>query len=66
MRKINATSIILLVYLCIMAYIGMPNKSDISWFQYIATIIATLCVIGLLRYVQIKRFKKRHKMEDKD
>jgi hypothetical protein len=66
MRKINATSIILIAYLCIMAYIGFPDKNDTSWFQYIATIVATLCVIGLLRYVQIKRFKKRHKMDNKD
>lgn len=61
MKKINITSIVLLAYLGLMGYIGWPGGQETpDWTQYILVIAATLFVILLLRYVQIRRMKKRH------
>ncbi|MDR0429172.1 MAG: hypothetical protein LBH58_01670 [Tannerellaceae bacterium] len=62
MKKVNITSIILLVYLIAMSIIGWPgNKPNPDWTQYFLVIGLTIAVILLLRFVQIKRVKSRKK-----
>ena len=60
MKKINLTTLVLLVYLAVMSFIGWPaNRPDASYAGYFGAIGATLVIILLLRYVQIKRWKMR-------
>ena len=62
MNKINITTIALLIYLLIMSIIGWPGKQvNPNYIQYFAVIGATLLIIFLLRFLQIKRFKNRDK-----
>lgn len=62
MKKVNITSLLLLIYLIVMSVIGWPgNKPDADWTQYFLVIGLTLAVILLLRFVQTKRFKAREK-----
>jgi putative Mn2+ efflux pump MntP len=62
MKKINITTIVLLIYLLIMSIIGWPGKQvNPNYIQYFAVIGATLLIIFLLRFLQIKRFKNRDK-----
>jgi putative Mn2+ efflux pump MntP len=62
MKKINITTIALLIYLLIMSIIGWPGKQvNPNYIQYFAVIGATLLIIFLLRFLQIKRFKNRDK-----
>ncbi len=65
MKKINITTIVLLVYLTVMAYIGRPaNQETPDYAEYYGVIGLTLVIIGLLRYVQIRRFKIRQKSKE--
>lgn len=65
MKKINITTIVLLVYLVVMAYIGRPaNQETPDYVEYYGVIGLTLVIIGLLRYVQIRRFKMRQKNKE--
>ncbi|MDR1202477.1 MAG: hypothetical protein LBL58_12750 [Tannerellaceae bacterium] len=65
MKKINITSVVLLIYLIVMSVIGWPgNKPNPDWTQYFLIIGLTLGVILLLRFVQIKRFKSREKLRN--
>ncbi|MDO4755974.1 MAG: hypothetical protein Q4A54_06495 [Parabacteroides sp.] len=62
MRKVNITTIGLLIYLVIMSVIGWPGKQvNPDYVQYFSVIGVTLLIIGLLRFLQIKRLKNRDK-----
>lgn len=66
MKKINITSLALLAYLIIMAVIGWPGgkKAVLNYTEYFCMIGATLLVILLLRYLQIRRMKIRDKWKN--
>lgn len=65
MKKINITSIVLLIYLIVMSVIGWPgSKPNPDWPQYFLIIGLTLAVIFLLRFVQVKRLKTREKLRN--
>lgn len=66
MKKINITSIALLVYLIVMSVIGWPggNGAQLTYTEYFCMIGATLLVIGLLRFAQIKRLKARNQWKE--
>lgn len=67
MKKINITTLVLLIYLLVMSFIGWPGKNPQNTYtEYFLMIGATLCVIFLLRFLQIKRYKMRNKLKDKD
>lgn len=60
MKKINFTSVVLLIYLLVMAVIGWPGKKlEPDYTEYFCVIGATALIICVLRFVQIKRFKIR-------
>lgn len=62
MKKINITTFALLAYLVVMGVIGWPgNNPENSYTEYLLIIGATLVIILLLRYLQIKRFRMRDK-----
>ena len=62
MKKINITTIALLVYLIVMSIIGWPgNNSGNNYTEYFLMIGATLVIIILLRYLQVKRLRMRDK-----
>ena len=63
MKKVNITTAVLLIYLIVMSIIGWPGKQA-NPVQYFGVIAATVLVIGLLRFLQIKRLKIRDKMKD--
>ena len=65
MKKVNITTAVLLFYLIVMSIIGWPGKqADPDYVQYFCVFGATILVIGLLRFLQIKRLKIREKMKD--
>ena len=54
-----------MIYLIVILIIGWPGKqADPNYVQYFGVIAATVLVIGLLRFLQIKRLKIRDKMKD--
>ena len=59
MKKVNITTAVLLIYLIVMS-----KQADPDYVQYFGVIAATVLVIGLLRFLQIKRLKIRDKMKD--
>ena len=66
MKKRNIITIILLIYLGIMAYIGWPNYIGEGRYREYAGIIAgTLVAIFALRYVQGKKEKMREYYKEK-
>ena len=61
MKKRNIITIILLIYLGIMAYIGWPNYIDEGrYWEYAGIIAGTLVAIFALRYEQCKKEKMRN------
>lgn len=65
MKRINITTFVLLIYLVVMGVIGWPGKHpDSSYLNYFAVMGATLVIIFLLRYVQIKRYRLRQKRRE--
>ena len=61
MKKRNIITIILLIYLGIMAYIGWPNYIDEGrYWEYAGIIAGTLVAIFALRYVQGQKEKMRN------
>ena len=61
MKKSNLITIILLIYLGVMAYIGWPNYIDEGrYWEYAGIIAGTLVAIFALRYVQGKKEKMRN------
>ncbi|MDD2953300.1 MAG: hypothetical protein PHC95_09080 [Parabacteroides sp.] len=67
MKKINITTIALLVYLIVMSIIGWPgNNPENNYTEYFLIIGATLVVIILLRYLQVKRMRMRGKWDKED
>ena len=61
MKKRNIITIILLIYLGIMAYIGWPNYIyEGRYWEYAGIIAGTLVAIFALRYVQGKKEKMRN------
>ena len=67
MKKINITTIALLVYLIVMSIIGWPgNNPGNSYTEYFLMISVTLVIILLLRYLQAKRLKIRDKWKKDD
>ena len=65
MKKVNITTAVLLIYLIVMSIIGWPGKqANPDYVQYFGVIAATVLVIGLLRFLQIKRLKIRDKIKD--
>lgn len=67
MKRINITSIVLLIYLVIMSVIGWPgNKPNPNYLEYSIIIGITLVVIILLRFMQIKRLKSREKFREEN
>lgn len=66
MKKVNLTTAVLLIYLIIMSIIGWPGKqADPDYVQYFGVTAVTVLVIGLLRFLQIKRLKIRNKKKDR-
>ncbi|MBE6302184.1 MAG: hypothetical protein E7085_10120 [Parabacteroides distasonis] len=62
MKRINITTIALLIYLVIMSIICYPkNQVNPDYIQYYSVIGVTLVTIFLLRFLQIKRLKNREK-----
>lgn len=67
MKRINLTTLVLLLYLAVMSVIGWPgNRPDASYTGYFAVIGATLAIIFLLRYLQIKRWKMRQQRRENE
>ena len=67
MKKINITTIALLVYLIVMSIIGWPgNNPGNNYTEYFLMIGATLVIITLLRYLQVKRLRMRDKLNKDD
>ena len=67
MKKINITTIALLVYLIVMSIIGWPgNNPGNNYTEYFLMIGATLVIIILLRYLQVKRLRMRDKWNKDD
>lgn len=65
MKKINITSAVLLIYLIIMSVVGWSGRNPSNnYTEYFCMIGATLFVIALLRYLQIKRMKMREKRRE--
>ncbi len=63
MKRINITSLVLLVYLAVMAVIGWPGKqAEPNYTEYFCIIGLSIAVILLLRYVQIRRMKIREQL----
>ena len=61
MKKRNIITIILLIYLGILAYLGRPNYIDEGrYWEYAGIIAGTLVAIFALRYVQGKKEKMRN------
>lgn len=62
MKKINITTAVLAIYLIVMSIIGWPGKqAEPDYVQYFCVIGATILVIILLRFLQIKRHRIREK-----
>ena len=52
MKKVNITTAVLLIYLIVMSIIGWPGRqADPDYVQYFGVIVATVLVIGLLRFL---------------
>lgn len=67
MKKINITTIALLVYLIVMSIIGWPgNNPGNNYTEYFTMIGTTLVIIILLRYLQVKRLRMRDKWNKDD
>lgn len=67
MKKINITTIALLVYLIVMSIISWPgNNPGNNYTEYFLIIGATLVFIILLRYLQVKRLRTRDKWNKDD
>ena len=67
MKKINITTIALLVYLIVMSIIGWPgNNPGNNYTEYFFMIGDTLVIIILLRYLQVKRLRMRDKWNKDD
>lgn len=65
MKKINITTIVLLIYLIVISVISWPgNKPGANYTEYFSIMGITLVIIILLRFVQIKRMKTRQKWND--
>lgn len=70
MKRINFTTLALLVYLIVIGFISWPARNpQVTFSDYWTIMGITLGLIILLRFVQIKRFKlreKRRKNEEKE
>lgn len=67
MKKINITSLLLLVYLIVMSVMGWPgNKPNPDYKSYFLIMGISVAAILLLRYVQIRRMKFRNKQKDNE
>lgn len=68
MKKVNITSLALLLYLIVMSVIGWPGRANatLNYPEYFGMIGATLVVILLLRFLHIKRMKIRQKWKDEN
>lgn len=67
MKKSNLITIILLIYLGVMAYIGWPKFEAGQYVEYFAIILVTLIVIFLLRVVLRKKERlKRERQQQQD
>ncbi len=69
MKKVNITSLALLLYLIVMSVLGWPGRANapLNYTEYFLMIGATLLIILLLRFVHTKRYKMRNKIkEDKE
>lgn len=68
MKKSNLITIILLIYLGVMAYIGWPKFIEAGqYIEYFAIILVTLIVIFLLRVVLCKKERlKRERQQQQD
>lgn len=65
MKKINITTIVLLIYLIVISVISWPgNKPDANYTEFFSITGITLVIIILLRFVQIKRMKIRKQWKD--
>lgn len=67
MKKVNITSIALLIYLVVMSVLGWPGRNaNLSYTQYFCIIGGTVLIIILLRFLQIKRLKMRDKWKEEN
>lgn len=67
MKRSNTIPAILLIYLAVMAYLGLKGlrTGQTSLFAYIATIVVTLGVIFLLRkFLQRQERLRQERLDD--
>ncbi|WP_280766961.1 hypothetical protein [Parabacteroides sp. PFB2-10] len=66
MKKVNITSLALVAYLIVMSVLGWPGRANapMDYTEYFCMIGATLVIIVLLRFLQIKRKKMRDKWKE--
>ncbi|MCH5328626.1 MAG: hypothetical protein J1E02_06365 [Coprobacter sp.] len=67
MKKSNLVTVVLLVYLAVMACIGWPHYiGEGRYGEYIGIIAITLIAIFALRYVQGKKERMRDRNRNND
>lgn len=67
MKRVNFTTIALLVYLLVIGFISWPAKNpQITFREYWTIMGITLALILLLRVFQIKRLKLREKRREEE
>jgi hypothetical protein len=66
MKRVNITTIVLSIYVFVMAIMGWPGRNPGQGYtQYFVVLAASIVVILVLRYVQIKRMKARDEFINK-
>ena len=55
MKKSTILTVILLIYLAVMAYLGLPMFYEDKYLEYFGIIIITLIIIFALRWVLRKK-----------
>ncbi len=64
-KKSIAVPVLLLIYLAVMAYIGLPRLHEGHYWQYFGIIAATLAIIVLLHFsLKYREQQKNRQKED--
>ena len=67
MKRVNFTTLALLVYLLVIGFISWPGKNpQVTFQEYWVIMGITLGLIVLLRFVQIRRLKLRDKRREEE
>lgn len=65
MKRINFTTLALLVYLLVIGFLSWPGKNpQVTFQEYWVIMGITVALIVLLRFVQIKRLRLRDKRRE--